>query len=82
MAKYLYLGCTLARHKQIGIDAVINARGGLQHLNDRSIEEIKLMRDGIKIKQKKEFRVAIHQFNSKFCRRNQSKLNHLISDWS
>lgn len=34
-----------ARHKQIGIHAVVNARGSMQHLNELSQEEIELRRD-------------------------------------
>lgn len=66
----LNIGCTLARHKQIGINAVVNARAGRQDLNDLTIEDIELRRDAQKIRQYREERVIIHQFNSKAVRRN------------
>jgi hypothetical protein len=76
----LRLGCTKFRHQQLGIHAVINARAGRQDLNDLTIEDIELWRDGQKIKQYREERVAIHQFNSRFARRNKARLAHLISE--
>jgi hypothetical protein len=77
--KTLNLGCTVARHAQIGVDAIVNARAGLQALNDLSQEDIELMRDAGKIRDRIESRVRFYQFNSRFCRRHQSRLQHLIS---
>lgn len=75
----LYLGCTVARHQQIGIDAVINARGGLQHLNDKTNDDWNLYRDARNIRDRLTNRVRFYQFNSKFCRRNHTRLAHLLS---
>ena len=33
----LAIGCTAMRHKVIGIHAVVNARGGLQRLNQQTM---------------------------------------------
>ena len=77
--KRLYLGCTMARHVRIGIDAVVNARAELQSLNDQTQEEIELTRDASKIQAWRESRVRFYQFNSKFCRRHLHRLSHLLS---
>lgn len=82
METHLDLGCTVARHKQIGVNAIVNARAGLQNLNDLSIEDIELRRDARKIRQHAAERVIIHQFNSRFLRRHRNRVRHLISDWS
>lgn len=75
------LGCTWARHQRIGIDVVVNARGGLQHLNDDSIEEIELRRDAQKIRDWFSGRVTIHQFNSRYLRsRNIERVKHLLAE--
>ena len=79
VTRHLDLGCTLARHQQIGIDAVVNARAGIKHLNSISLEDIELRRDVWKIRDHAEKRIAIHQFNSKFARRHMDRLAHLIS---
>ena len=76
----LNIGCTVERHRQIGVNAVVNARAGRQDLNDVTIEDVEMMRDAIKIRQRLESRIAIHQFNSKFARRNIERLAHLLSD--
>lgn len=75
------IGCTVKRHEQIGINAVVNARAGLQHLNSLSDQDIELRRDAHKIEDKKTQRIRIYQFNSKFCRRNLHRLNHLLSEY-
>ena len=79
--KKLYLGCTKARHAQLGVDAVVNARGGLQHLNDLSHEEIELERDGRAIKDWLRRRVRWYGPNSKFFRRNRARIEHLIASY-
>ena len=79
MNKTLFLGCTASRHATLGVDAIINARAGLQVLNDLTIDEIELMRDAQKIRARVESRVRFYQFNSKFFRRHQSRMQHLIS---
>ena len=77
----IYLGCTATRHAQIGIDAIVNARGNEQWRNDREIEEIEMIRDGRKIKAHLTCRVRFYQFNSKFFRdRKITKVKHLLSD--
>lgn len=75
----LELGCTLARHQQLGIVAVINARAGWQHLNDLTQEDIELARDARAIRDRVQHRVALHQVCSKFFRRNRWRIAHLIS---
>jgi hypothetical protein len=76
---HLNMGCTRARHAQIGIDAVVNARGGLQHLNDREQDEIELYRDAAAIRNRQKNRVRFYQVYSRFFRRHRSKIEHLIS---
>lgn len=41
----LVLGCTIGRHYQIGIHAAVNARAGLQYLNDYSMQDAELWLD-------------------------------------
>jgi len=76
----LYLGCTADRHHELGAHAAVNARAGQAHLNMPTIEDIELMRDAIKIREHLEHRVRFYQFNSRFCRRHQHRLAHLLSD--
>lgn len=71
----LDLGCTEFRHSQIGINAIVNARAGLQHLNDFTHNEIELRRDARKVQEHSTNRVIIRQFNSKQCAK---RLQHLI----
>lgn len=71
------LGCTVARHREIGINAVVNARGGLQHLNDLTSEEIEMRRDANKIHDKRLHRVRFYQFNSRFFRKAKA-VQHLL----
>ncbi len=76
----LYLGCTLARHRLLGIDAVINARAGQQHLNAVSREETECTRDAQAIRDCVDHRVRWYGPNSKFFRRHRKRIKHLISD--
>lgn len=76
----LNIGCTVARHKQIGINAVVNARGGRRDLNVLTDEDVELRRDAHKIRDWHAHRVRIHQFNSRFARRHRNRLGHLISE--
>jgi hypothetical protein len=76
----LYIGCTAARHRMIGIDAVVNARGGLQHLNEYTDEQCELERDGRAIRAKVDKRIRWYSPSSKFFRRNRARIAHLISD--
>lgn len=80
MKTKLYLGCTALRHAEIGIDAVVNARGGELWRNDMTIEDKELLRDGRKIKDRVQSRVILRQVNSKFFRRNKSRIAHLFFD--
>ena len=75
----LNIGCTVARHNAIGVDAVINARAGLQALNDLTQEDIDLRRDAQRIRDRLERRVRLYQVNSRFFRRHQNRIAHLIS---
>lgn len=79
-SKYpIYLGCTAARHKRIGIDAVINARGAQQWRNDDTQEEIEMRRDSRKIADHKRDRVRFYQFNSRHFQKRLPQLQHLLS---
>lgn len=79
--KTLYLGCTLERHKQLGAHAAINARGGEMWRNGTSREETEMQRDARKIRDRLNARVRFYQFNSKFFRRHQARLSHLLSTY-
>lgn len=79
--KTLYLGCTEFRHQQIGINAVVNARAGLQCLNNPTIEDVEMLRDARKVREKLASRTRFYQFNSKAFRRNLWRLGHLISSY-
>lgn len=76
----LYLGCTLFRARCLGVEAIVNARGGRQDLNDLTQEDIELRRDAQKILDHREHSVIIRQFNSKFLRRNRARVAHLLFD--
>ncbi len=75
----LNIGCTLARHQAIGIHAVVNARAGLQHLNDLTMEDIELRRDAQRIRDRIVNRVRMYQTCSRFFRRHQDRIAHLLS---
>ena len=78
----IYLGCTTAQHKRIGIHAVVNARAGRQDLNQSEGEnpqEMDMWRDSWKVRDYLANRVTIHQFNSRWFRR---RLKRLIQPWS
>lgn len=74
----LHLGCTVARHRQLGVHAVINARAGRQHLNTLSLDEVELRRDAQRIRDKVERRVRLYQLNSRYLRRRAERVHHLI----
>ena len=75
----LNIGCTVARHRALGIDAVINARAGWQHLNDLTLDDIELLRDGRRIRDYLANHVRFYQVCSRFFRRHQDRIAHLIS---
>lgn len=75
----LNMGCTIHRHLVIGIDAVINARAGLQHLNDLTQDEIELRRDAQRIRDRVEKRVRMYQVCSRFFSKHQKRIAHLLS---
>lgn len=75
----LYLGCTAARHKRLGVHAVVNARGGHPELNDLTDEDIEMRRDADSIARRISGRVRFYGFSSKFFRRRRVALEHLIS---
>lgn len=75
------IGCTAARHAQIGIDAIVNARGGLGgQLNNLTIEEENLRRDARAMQARIHGRVRWYGPNSKYLRRRKSRFAHLISE--
>jgi len=78
---FLYLGCTKFRHEQIGIHAVVNARAGMQYLNSQTDEDIELIRDSRKIKDKLQSRIRFYQFNSKHFRKAK-QVQHLLSHYN
>lgn len=80
--KRLYLGCTLYRAQELGIDAVINARGGRLDLNDWTQEDTELQRDARAIRDRLERRVRWYGPNSRFFRRHRARIEHLIADRS
>jgi hypothetical protein len=70
MIAKLHMGCTKEQHAQIGIDAVVNARGGQQWRNQPDTEEVEMSRDANKVRDWLRNRVRIYQFNSKHFRRS------------
>jgi predicted GIY-YIG superfamily endonuclease len=78
--KSLYLGCTIDTHKRLGAHAPVNARAGEQWRNMDTLEETEMKRDARKIADRVKSRVRFYQFNSRFFRRHQARLQHLISD--
>ena len=78
----LYIGCTASRHKKIGVDAVVNARGGEQWRNDMTNDDWDLWRDGQRIRDWLEKRVRMYQVNSRFFRRHKARIEHLLSDYN
>ena len=77
----LNLGCTVERHRALGVHAVVNARSGRQDLNDLTLREIDQLRDSWAIADKKRNRTKIYQWNSRAFRRRSGELAHLLSDW-
>lgn len=75
------IGCTLYRHQMLGVNATVNARGGMQQLNDLTQEDIELQRDARKIRDCKTSRICFYQFSSRFCRKHQNRLQHLLSSY-
>lgn len=81
MKQSLYMGCTASRHAQLGIHAVINARGGCAALNDNSsIEEIEMYRDARNIRERLAHRVRFYQFGSRCFRRHARQFHHLLAE--
>jgi hypothetical protein len=79
MPEQLQLGCTASRHRQIGIDAIINARGGLQFLNEQTMRDIELMRDGAGIRAHQKRRIRWYGPNSRFFRKHRARIEHMIA---
>lgn len=81
--KPLRLGLTKQQHASMRhpIDAIVNARGGLHHLNDFDVqEEIEMQRDANKVRDYLSRRVTIHQFNSRHFRR--SPIANMAVGWN
>jgi len=78
----LHLGCTVARHKQVGVNAVVNARAGRQDLNDDTLEDLALQRDARAIQQRVTDRVRWYGPNSRFLRRRRERIAHLIDSYN
>lgn len=77
----LYIGCTAARHKLLGVHAVVNARGGELWRNELTLDEIEQRRDGQRIKDRSQHRIRFYQVHSRFFRRHIDKIQHLISNY-
>lgn len=75
----LDLACTLARHRQLGAHAAVNARAGEQWRNFTTLDETEQMRDARKVRARIAERVRFYQFNSRFFRRHAARFSHLIS---
>jgi len=75
------IGCTITRHHQIGIDAIINARGKEQWRNDLTLDEIELRRDGRAIRSHLTDRIRFYQVNSKFYQRHFKQISHMIASY-
>lgn len=81
--KPLLLGCTAARHAELGIDAVVNARGGRGHeLNNETHEEIEARRDANRIRDRLTRRVRVYQFCSRAFRRAPADIQAMLSSYS
>lgn len=76
----LHIGCTAARHARLGIHAIINARGGMQHLNSQTIEDIEMIRDARNIQNWINGRMRFYSFNSKHFRKAK-QVQHLLSSY-
>lgn len=74
----LNLQCTVKRHEQIGVHAVINAAAGMAHVNQPSDEDWRMIRDQRSIQDRLIRRVRFYQFESKACRK-RPELQKLIS---
>lgn len=79
IARGLYLGCTVRRHAQIGIHAVINARGGEVWRNDLTNEDWEMRRDARAIRERIATRTRFYGFTSRAFRRRAGALAHLVS---
>lgn len=77
----LNVQCTVARHLELGIDAVINARAGAAYgywANNLSQEDVEMRRDANKVLDIQR-RVRVYQFNSRAFRR-RPELCALLAD--
>jgi hypothetical protein len=75
----LNIGCTIDKARQLGIDAIVNARAGLQRLNSDTMDDIELYRDGQGIKDYQQRRIRWYGPHSKFFRRHRARIEHLIA---
>ncbi len=78
--KKLYLGCTVAQNLRIGVNAVVNARGGQQWRNEKTIADHNMERDARNLRAWLTGRVSVHQFNSRTFR-NRPELQKHLSDY-
>lgn len=79
ITRKLYLGCTVARHRERGVHVVINARAGRPELNREELEEVEMMRDARSIREASTSRVRWYGPTSKFFRRRRARIAHLIA---
>ena len=71
----LNVGCTVKRHRELGVHAAINAKAGEAWRNSsNSVESVEMERDARKVQDIKA-RVIVRQFNSRWFRKN---LSHLL----
>jgi hypothetical protein len=77
----LNIGTNIDNARRIGIDAIVNARAGLQHLNRSTLDDIELYRDGQGIKDYQQRRIRWYGPHSKFFRRHRDRIEHLIASY-
>lgn len=79
-----YVGCTIERHRQIGVHAPINARGGELWRNSKygtpnhpdSVQGLDMVRDAWAIRDQREKRIPIRFFLTRWFR---NRCAHLLS---
>lgn len=78
----LRVGCTLERHREIGVHAAINARAGEQWRNacpwhSWDLQEVNRVRDAEKVRAWRCNHVRFRQFGSRWFRRH---LGHILEE--
>ena len=79
--RQLVLGCTAARHHSIGIDAVINARGGEQWRNDFTDDDRALANDARHLRAHQQQGLMVFNVYARFFRRHKSSIQHMLTSY-